>query len=97
MLVVCFRLTKKSIRAQRANFVPKNPWKTPATRRLVKRGQFEVLQIKTSYMPRVVWLRNPKLVSDSKLNLGSKNTSLVNFCLTGNPAVSQLSQKYYNT
>ena len=42
--------------------MPKKTWKTPPMRQLVKRGHFEVLQQKSSNMPRVVW--------DEKLKTG---------------------------
>ena len=35
--------------------MPKTPWKTPPTRRVVKRVHFEVLQNISSNMTRVVW------------------------------------------
>ena len=47
-LVLCFRLTKKMILAQKVDFVTKNSWKTPLARRVVKRDHFEVLQKKSS-------------------------------------------------
>ena len=59
-LVVCFQLTKKLIWAQRASFVPKTPLKNTFSRWIVKRTCFEVLQQKSSIMPRVVWAEESK-------------------------------------
>ena len=87
-LVVCFRLTKKSIWAQKSRFCP---WKSPGEHLFLKTSvTFPCWGFtkKTSSLPRIVWTREFKTGLGLKIgSLQKKLSRCPNIKLMDNPAV----------